>query len=85
MNAGAVELLDDPELFREQRGLERRCGLARKDRVEHRACEHDDRANAVAGVVSHSGHRCRATLRTVTLMSRAGFANAEVSGRGSMS
>ena len=52
VNAAAVELLDDPKLLRELRGLERRRGVAGKDRVDHRSGEHDDRANAIAGVVA---------------------------------
>jgi hypothetical protein len=34
VNAGAVRLLDDPELLRELRGLERRRGQSGRDRVE---------------------------------------------------
>ena len=51
VNARTVELLDDAKLLRELRGLERRRGTAGRDRVDHRPGEHDDRANAVAGVV----------------------------------
>ena len=52
VNAGTVELPDDDKLLRELRGLERRRGSAGRDRVEHRPGEHDDRANAVAGVTN---------------------------------
>jgi hypothetical protein len=52
VNAGAVELLDLPELLRELRGLERRRGMAGRDRVDHARGAHDDQANAVAGLVS---------------------------------
>jgi hypothetical protein len=45
-----IELPDDPRLLRELRGLERRCGSAGRDRVDHRPGEHDDAANVVAGV-----------------------------------
>ena len=45
VNAGRVRLLDDPELLRELRGLERRRGATR-DRVDHRPGAHDDRAVA---------------------------------------
>jgi hypothetical protein len=55
LNAGAVELPDDARLLRELRGLERRRGSAGRDRVDHRPGEHDDRANAVAGVVALLG------------------------------
>src|SRR5581483_6486506 len=51
VNAGNVELPDDTKLLRELRGLERRRGTAGRDRVDHRPGQHDDRANAVAGVV----------------------------------
>ena len=50
VNAGTIELLDDATLLRELRGLERRRGSAGRDRVDHRPGEHDDRANALAGV-----------------------------------
>lgn len=51
VNSGRVELLDLPELLRELRGLERRRGPSGRDRVDHRPGSHDDRANAVAGLV----------------------------------
>lgn len=50
VNAGTIELPDDSTLLRELRGLERRRGTAGRDRVDHRPGQHDDRANAVAGV-----------------------------------
>lgn len=50
--AGAVQIPNDPALLRELRGLERKRGFAGRDRVDHRAGAHDDRANALAGVVS---------------------------------
>lgn len=52
VNAGRVELLDVPELLRELRTLERRTSTGGRDRVDHARGAHDDRANAVAGVVS---------------------------------
>lgn len=52
VNAGRALLLDDAELLRELRGLERRRGPSGRDRVDHRAGAHDDRANAVAGAIS---------------------------------
>lgn len=51
VNAGSVVLLDDPELLRELRGLERRRGTSGRDRVDHRPGAHDDRANAAAGAL----------------------------------
>lgn len=52
VNAGSVELPDDPALLREARGLERRRGPSGRDRVDHRPGAHDDRINAAAGVVA---------------------------------
>jgi hypothetical protein len=47
VNAARVRLLDDPELLRELRGLERRRGATR-DRIDHRPNAYDDRATACA-------------------------------------
>ena len=47
---GEVELLDDKVLFAELRGLERRTGRGRRDVVDHGPGQHDDSANATAGV-----------------------------------
>jgi hypothetical protein len=47
---GEVELLDDKTLFAELRGLERRTGRGRRDVVDHGPGQHDDSANATAGV-----------------------------------
>jgi hypothetical protein len=55
VNAGTIELPDDDKLLRELRGLERRRGLAGRDRIDHRPGQHDDRANAVAGTASLLG------------------------------
>jgi hypothetical protein len=52
VNAEKVLILDDAELLREFRGLERRRGASGRDRVDHRPGQHDDRANAVAGALS---------------------------------
>jgi hypothetical protein len=51
MNADRVRLLDVPDLLRELRGLERRRGVAGRDRIDHRPGQHDDRANAAAGAL----------------------------------
>jgi len=56
VNAGTVELPQDQMLLRELRGLERRRGPSGRDRIDHRPGEHDDRANAVAGVVQLAGN-----------------------------
>jgi hypothetical protein len=51
VNAATVEIPNDAKLLTELRGLERRRGTSGRDRVDHRPGSHDDRANAVAGVV----------------------------------
>lgn len=51
VNSGRAVLLDDPDLLRELRGLERRRGTSGRDRVDHRAGAHDDRSNAAAGAL----------------------------------
>jgi hypothetical protein len=51
VNARRVLLLDNTELMRELRGLERRRGASGRDRVDHRPGQHDDRANAAAGAL----------------------------------
>jgi len=53
VNGSRLELPDDPVLLAEMRMLERRRGPSGKDRVDHPAGRHDDRANAVAGL-AHS-------------------------------
>ena len=56
VTSGRVELPPDPTLLRELHVLERRRGRSGRDRVDHRPGGHDDRANAVAGVVHQLGH-----------------------------
>jgi hypothetical protein len=51
VNAARVAILDQPDLLRELRGLERRRGTSGRDRVDHRPGSHDDRANAAAGAL----------------------------------
>jgi hypothetical protein len=66
VNAERVRLLDVPELLRELRGLERRRGLAGRDRIDHRPGQHDDRSNAAAGaLVLAAGRDLAATAETV--------------------
>jgi len=52
LNAGAVELPPCPDLSRQLVGLERRTTRGGRDIIDHSPGSHDDRANAVAGVVS---------------------------------
>lgn len=57
VHAGEVVLPNDATLLRELRGLERRRGSSGRDRVDHRPGAHDDRANAVAGLVAELRER----------------------------
>ena len=59
VNAGRVVLLDEHELLRELRGLERRRGSSGRDRVDHGPGQHDDRANAAAGALALAAQRAR--------------------------
>jgi hypothetical protein len=77
VNSGAVRLLDDPELLRELRGLERRRGQSGRDRVEHKPGAHDDRACAAAHAIVRAarGHALSpestmAALRAITATRR---------------
>jgi hypothetical protein len=74
MNADRVRLLDAPDLLRELRGLERRRGLAGRDRIDHRPGQHDDRANAVAGALALAAGK--APARTAEVISWALALNA---------
>jgi len=66
VNSGGIDLLDDAKLLRELRGLERRRGTTGRDRIDHHPGEHDDRANAVAGVVNELAHASDEALTLVT-------------------
>lgn len=61
VNAAGVVLLDQPELLRELRGLERRRGTSGRDRVDHRPGSHDDRAVAAAGALVLAAQRPKLT------------------------
>ncbi|MFY0691507.1 MAG: hypothetical protein JXR14_06225 [Paracoccaceae bacterium] len=52
LSAGQVELPDDDKLFQQLVGLERRTSRMGRDLIDHAPGAHDDRANAVAGLVS---------------------------------
>lgn len=54
VNSDRVELPNDKELLRELRGLQRKTGTVR-DKVDHMVGAHDDRSNAVAGVIEMAG------------------------------
>jgi len=49
LNAGRVELLDNPRLIRQLLGLERRTARSGKESIDHAPGGHDDLANAAAG------------------------------------
>lgn len=64
VTAGRVRLLDNTDLLRELRGLERRRGTSGRDRVDHRHGAHDDLANAVAiALVMSAGETTRVPFR----------------------
>jgi len=52
VNSQRVELPPDDKLLGELRALERHRGPSGRDRVDHPRGQHDDRANAVAGLVA---------------------------------
>jgi hypothetical protein len=51
LNSGRVELLDLPKLKSQLLGLERRTARGGRDSIDHGPGQHDDIANAVAGVI----------------------------------
>lgn len=57
INSCRIELLDNRRLVAQLCGLERRVARGGKDSIDHPPGQHDDLANAVAGVVSISIHR----------------------------
>ena len=66
LNSGRVELPPDERLQRQLIGLERRTSRSGKDTIDHAPGSHDDRANAVAGLVAHvSRRRARTTIHEV--------------------
>lgn len=50
INSGKIELPDDRRLMQELVNLERRTSRGGKDRIDHAPGQHDDLANAVAGL-----------------------------------
>ena len=64
LNSGRVELPRDDVLLRQFAGLERRTSRAGRDQIDHPPGGHDDRANAVAGVVAHCKRRSETTIET---------------------
>lgn len=64
LNSGRVELPPCQVLQRQLAGLERRTSRGGRDSIDHTPGAHDDRANAVAGVVAHCRRRTEATVQT---------------------
>ncbi|SLN09975.1 hypothetical protein ROJ8625_00135 [Roseivivax jejudonensis] len=57
LNSGQVELPPCEVLSRQLIGLERRTSRSGRDQIDHGPGGHDDRANAVAGLVANIGRR----------------------------
>ncbi len=55
LNSGNVDLLDSDRLVNQIMGLERRVARGGRESIDHAPGAHDDIANAVAGVVRHTG------------------------------
>ena len=52
LTSGRAELLDEPRLVAQLAGLERRTARGGRDSIDHAPGQHDDLANAVAGVLT---------------------------------
>lgn len=61
LNSGRVELPPCDKTLRQFAGLERRTSRGGRDSIDHAPGAHDDRANAIAGVVAHSKHKSATT------------------------
>lgn len=66
LNSGRVELPPDNRMVNQLIGLERRTSRSGKDSINHPPNAHDDRANAIAGLVSMAT-RPRQTTKTTRL------------------
>lgn len=65
--SGRVELPPDEKMRRQFLMLERRTGASGRDVVDHPPGGHDDRANAVAGLVAHADRLGRCVSKTSTV------------------
>ncbi len=54
IRSGQVELVPDEKMILQFQQLERRTAAGGKENIDHRPGAHDDRANAVAGLVAHN-------------------------------
>lgn len=52
--SGQVELPPDETMLKQFQNLERRTARSGRETIDHSAGQHDDRANAVAGVIAHA-------------------------------
>ena len=59
LNSGRVELPPDRTLIHQFAGLERRTSRSGKDSIDHAPGGHDDRSNAVAGLVASATRRSK--------------------------
>lgn len=59
LHSGRLELPPDEKMRRQFLALERRTGSSGRDVVDHPPGGHDDRANAVAGLVAHADARAK--------------------------
>ncbi|POP52984.1 hypothetical protein [Zhongshania marina] len=66
LNSGRVELPPDTILTNQLTNLERRTSRSGRDSIDHPSGGHDDRANAMAGLVATNAKRSRYTLANVS-------------------
>lgn len=62
LNSGRVEIPPDEATRRQLLSLERRTGSSGRDIIDHPPGGHDDRANAVAGLVAHTDMKARSGM-----------------------
>ena len=63
-NSGRCEIPADDQLITQLSTLERRTSRTGKDSIDHRPGGHDDRANAVAGVIAHAARKAKSGVKT---------------------
>jgi len=66
-NNGRVELPPDERLVIQLAGLERKTSRAGKDSIDHAPGGHDDRANAVAGLISTTASRSQVSTKVAAV------------------
>ena len=70
LNAGRVELLDNPKLVSQLCLLERRTARGGRDSIDHPRGAHDDVANAVAGAIVFAANKRRGMVISDSLVRR---------------